>query len=123
MYLYTKTESDLIYAEALMNTNNAGAAADIIKVTRVGRGEVEAVSATTAPDELTRALYYERFIECDFPYPATAFFDRRRVPLDEFQLTTRSFRQLPVPFYELKTYGLESYTFGGEKDANPLYKF
>lgn len=123
MYLYTKTESDLIYAEALMNTNNAGAAADIINVTRVGRGELEAVSATTAPDELTRALYYERFIECDFPYPATAFFDRRRVPLDEFQLTTRSFRQLPVPFYELKTYGLESYTFGGEKDANPLYKF
>lgn len=123
MYLYTKAESDLLLAEALLNTGNPGDAANIVNVTRVGRGELEPVSAATPTNELIRALYYERFVECDFPYPATAFFDRRRVPLDEFQITTRSFRQLPVPFYELKTYGLESYTFGGEKDANPLYKF
>lgn len=123
MYFYTKVESDLIYAEALLNTSNASDAADIINETRVGRGELEPVSAATPSDELTRSLYYERFVECNFVYPATAFYDRRRVPLDEFQLTTRSFRQLPVPFIELKAYGLESYTFGGEKDANPLYKF
>ena len=123
MYLYTKTESDLLYAEALTNTGAKGDAANLINVTRVGRGELEAVSAATPDEELTRALYYERFVECDFIYPATSFFDRRRVPLDEFQLTTRSFRQLPVPLIELKAFGLEGYTFGGEQDANPLYKF
>ena len=120
MYLFTKTESDLLYAEALLNTNGAAAAADIINVTRVGRG---GLPAATAADDLTRALYYERFVECDFVYPATSLFDRRRTPIDEFQITTRSFRQLPVPVIELKAFGLETYTFGGEQDANPNYKF
>lgn len=120
MYLFTKTESDLLYAEALLNTNGAVDAADIINVTRVGRG---GLPAATVADDLTRALYYERFVECDFVYPATSLFDRRRTPIDEFQITTRSFRQLPVPVIELKAFGLETYTFGGEQDANPNYKF
>lgn len=122
-YLYTKTESELIYAEALLNTCRSGDAVTLINVTRQGRGRLNDLTAASTKDEVTRALYYERFVECDFPYPATSFYDRRRTPVDEFQLTTRSFRQLPVPCYELNTYGVENYTFGGEMDANSNYKF
>lgn len=122
-YLFTKTESDLIYAEALLNTGNIAEAANIINYTREGRGGLHDITAASSKDDAMRALYYERFVECGFPYPATPFYDRRRTPIDEFQLTSRSFRQLPVPYYELKTYGLESYTFGGEADANPKYIF
>ncbi len=122
-FLFTKVESDLIYAEALLNTGKTNEAVTLINVTREGRGHLKDITPASAAEEIIKALYYERFIECGFPYPATSFYDRRRTPVDEYQLTTRSFRQLPVPCYELKTYGLESYTFGGEKDANSKYKF
>ena len=123
LFLYTKSESDLLYAEALVNTSSAADAANIINETRVGRGELAPVSAATPKEDLLEALYYERFVECGFVNPLTPFYDRRRTPIDEFQLATRSFRELPVPYYELKTYGLESYTFGGAKDEYPQYKF
>lgn len=122
-YLFPKTESDFIYAKALLNTGATSKAISIINNTRVNRGNLPEITSSSSANEINHALYYERFIECGFPYPATSFYDRRRTPVDEFQLTTRSFRQLPIPYYELKTYGLESYTFGGEKDANSQYKF
>lgn len=122
-YLFTLAECELIYAEALVNTGNVGDASAIINKTRVGRGNLPAMASSSTKDDMMKALYYERFIESDFPYPATPFYDRRRTPVDEFQLSTRSWRQLPVPCYELNYYGVEVYTFGGEKDANPKYKF
>ncbi len=123
MYLYTLAESDLLYAEALVNTNDIANAVTLINKTRVNNGELTALTASDSKDDVLRALYYERFIESDFPNPVTPFYDRRRTPLDEFQLATRSFRQLPVPYYDLKNFGLESYTFGGAKDENSKYKF
>lgn len=122
-YLYSKTESDLIYAEALLNTDGVISAVPLVNLTRVNRGHLTDITAASTKENVLRAIYYERFVECGFAYPATPFYDRRRTPIDDFQLTTRSFRQLPVPYIELKFYGLESYTFGGEKDAYPQYKF
>lgn len=121
VYLFTKSECDLLLAEAKYNTGDKNGAATLVNITRVGRGQLPAATAGDA--DLLRKIYYERFIESDFPCPVTAFYDRRRTPIDEFQITTRSFRQYPVPKVELDNFGLETYTFGGAADEYPEYQF
>lgn len=123
LYLFMKAESDLLKAEALLNTGQKGAAVPLVNITREGRGHMNDITASSSDAEVLEAIYYERFVECGFAYAGTTFYDRRRTPIDKFQLTTRSFRQLPVPIIELTFYGLDSYTFGGEPDRNDKYKF
>lgn len=120
-YLFAKEENDLLLAEAMLNTGDKAGAATIINKTRVTRGNLPAASAGDA--DLMRKLYYERFIETDLLLTVTGFYDRRRTPIDEFQMSTRSFRQFPVPKVELDNFGLETYTFGGAQDEYPEYKF
>lgn len=123
LYLFMKAESDLLKAEALLNTNQKGEAIPLINITREGRGQMHDITTSSTNAEVLEAIYYERFVECGFAYAGTTFYDRRRTPVNKFQLTTRSFRQLPVPIIELTFYGLDSYTFGGEPDRNDKYKF
>ena len=105
----------------MINTGDKAGAATLINKTRVGRGNLPAAAAGDA--DLMRKLYYERFIETDLLLTVTGFYDRRRTPIDEFQISTRSFRQFPVPKVELDAFGLETYTFGGAQDEYPEYKF
>lgn len=123
LYLFMKAESDLLKAEALLNTDKKEEAVPLINITRTGRGNMKDITASSTEAEVLEAIYYERFVECGFAYAGTSFYDRRRTPIDKFQLTTRSFRQLPIPVIELKFYNLDSYTFGGEPDKNDKYKF
>ena len=123
IYLFMKSESDLIRAEALAQTGKLSDAATIVNQTRVTNGGLTDITASSSKDAILRAIYYERFVECDFAYHITPFYDRRRTPIDEFQITTQSFRQLPVPKVELEFYDMEGYTFGGPRDAYPQYKF
>lgn len=123
LYLFMKAESDLLKAEALLNTNKKGEAVPLINITRQERGHLYDITATSGDADVLEAIYYEKFVECGYAYAGTSFYDRRRTPIDKFQLTTRSFRQLPIPIIELKFYDLESYTFGGEPDRNDKYKF
>lgn len=123
IYLFMESEADLLRAEALANTGGLSEAAALVNKTRVTNGGLHDITASSSKDEIIRAIYYERFVESDFAYHITPFYDRRRTPVDEFQITTHSFRQIPVPKVEIDFYGLDDYSFGGPDDANPKYKF
>lgn len=123
LYFFTKAESDLLYAEAALQTNETAKAVQLVNLTRVNRGHLNDITDTSTKDKIMEAIYYERFVECGYAYTATPFYDRRRTPIDKFQLTTRSFRQLPIPILELSFYDLESYSFGGEQERYEEYEF
>ncbi|MDD4453069.1 MAG: RagB/SusD family nutrient uptake outer membrane protein [Proteiniphilum sp.] len=123
LYFFTKAESDLLYAEAALQTSENSKAVELVNLTRVNRGKLNDINVTSTKDKILEAIYYERFVECGYAYTVTPFYDRRRTPIDKFQLTTRSFRQVPIPVLELKFYNIESYTFGGEQDRNDKYEF
>lgn len=121
--LFTKIESDLIYAEACANTSDLSKAADLVNLSRSVNGGLSDISAASSKDAIIRAIYYEMFVECCFTTGSTGWYNRRRTPVDEFQLTTMSYRELPVPKVELDFYGLDDYTFGGPRDAYKEYEF
>lgn len=123
LFLFMKAESDLLKAEALLNTNKKNEAVPLINITREGRGKLHDITTSSTDADVLEAIYYERFVECGYAYAGTPFYDRRRTPIDNFQLATRSFREWPIPVMELTFYDLDSYTFGGEPDRNDKYKF
>lgn len=123
LYFLTKAESDLLYAEAALHTGDISKAVELINNTRQKRGKLNDININSTREAILEAIFYERFVECGYAYTATPFYDRRRTPIDKFQLTTRSFRQLPIPVLELSFYGLETYTFGGELEAYDEYEF
>jgi hypothetical protein len=121
--LVSVDEMNLYRAEALLRTNRAAEAAELINRTRVANGELPAVTANGVPQSadcaprtiagacgsLLDALHYERMIELAGIDAARAFFDRRGFGT----LTEGTFVHLPVPARELETIGLPTYTFGG----------
>lgn len=123
LYFFTKAESDLLYAEAALQTSETSKAVQMVNLTRVNRGKLNDIDINSSKEEILEAIFYERFVECGYAYTVTPFYDRRRTPIDKFQLTTRSFRQLPIPILELSFYNIDSYTFGGEQDKNDQYNF
>lgn len=123
LYLFMKAESDLLKAEALLNVGRKSEAVSLINITREGRGHLHDITEISTDNDVLEAIYYERFVECGYAYAGTPFYDRRRTPIDKFQLATRSFRELPIPVMELTFWNLDSYTFGGEPDRNDKYEF
>lgn len=123
LYLFTKTESDLIYAEALANNGKLAEAAALVNLTHKNVGGMTDIDASSSKDKIIESVYYEMFVECCFASSATGWYNRRRTPVDKFQLTTRSYRELPVPKVEIDFYGLEDYTFGGPRDEYKEYQF
>jgi hypothetical protein len=104
-------ESDLIRAEALIRSGgNLQTAADLINITRVGRGNLTPVSAATGADGLLSAISYERDVEISTTSGTTLYW-RRAVTDQPIQAGTPC--QLPIPAKELETLGLPLYTFGG----------
>lgn len=104
-----KAENDLLIAEALVRTNgDLARAAELINNTRVGRGELEPVTAASGTAALLEAIDYERDVEL-LNTNGFALFHARH--FDRLQEGT--WRHLPIPAKELETLGLPVYTYGG----------
>lgn len=112
---FLKAENDLLIAEALVRTNgDLGRAATLINNTRVTRGGLAPVTATSGTTALLAAIDYERDVEL-LNTNGFALFHARHVEgaagLDRLQDGT--WLHLPIPAKELETLGLPIYTFGG----------
>ena len=98
-------ENDLLWAEGLIRTGAAGAAA-LINHTRVTRGGLP--PAADADANLLQELQYEQDVELLGSSPAV-FFNQRRI--DNLEPNTP--HEMPVPAKELNVLGLSLYTCGG----------
>jgi hypothetical protein len=108
----------------------------LINRTRVGRGNLSALSGGDSNTDLLAAIFYERDVELMDTGAGQGWFDRRRIdksltyngiPIGNtwsfrggsgLQLGTP--RHLPVPAKELETLGLPVYTYGGAP-PNPVF--
>lgn len=110
----TKAESDLIRAEALIRTGGSKAqAADIINVTRVGRGGLAPVNGGMSDAALIEAISYERLMEFPWDASVNGYFFRRITTHQKHQLHQGTFEHFPLPAAELEVLGIPVYTFGG----------
>lgn len=119
----TRTEMDLIKAEALIRLGRASEAVPLINKTRVANGQLPPVTVDGPPDEpgcvprklngqcgsLWDALRYEKGIENYGTNGVIAFLDARGWQT----LPENSILQLPVPGAELATLQRPLYTLGG----------
>jgi len=119
----TRTEMDLIKAEALIRLGRASEAVPLINKSRVANGQLPPVTVDGPPDEpgcvprkmngqcgsLWDALRYEKGIENYGTNGVIAFFDARGWQT----LPENTMLQLPVPGSELATLRRPLYTLGG----------
>jgi hypothetical protein len=110
-------ESDLIHAEALIRSSGSlQTAANLINITRVGRGNLPAATAADGAATLLSDISYERDVEITNTSATTLYW--RRAVTDQ-PLRPGTACQLPVPAKELETLAMPTYTFGGVgNDAN-----
>jgi hypothetical protein len=109
-------ESDLVRAEALIRSGGSLAtAADLINITRVGRGNLPPATAADGATTLLGYIDYERDVEL-LNTDGFTLFQRRHV--DGLQPGTP--HQLPIPAKELETLGMPIYTFGGVGNEQSL---
>lgn len=102
-------ENDLLWAEGLIRSGgNKATAAALINNTRVGRGNLTALTGGESDAELLAAVAYENDIELLAMGP-TYYFNRRRTD----RLAPMTPRHMPIPAKELSLLALELYTFGG----------
>ena len=107
-------ESDLLEAEALVRTGgDLSLAAQLVNYTRVGRGGLPPLTATSSTATFLQAITYELEVEC-VGTDGYGFFALRGMD----QLQDGTLRHLPVPATELQTDGLPVYTFGGVGKPN-----
>jgi hypothetical protein len=119
----TRSELDLLKAEALIRLNQATDAIPLINKTRIANGELPAVDINGPPDvagcvprrstgacgSLWDALKYEKRIEEAGVDGQVAMWDARGWGT----LATNSYVQFPIPGRELEIVRLPNYTFGG----------
>lgn len=126
MVTLSVAEMRLLRAEALARTGNNQGAADLINVTRVGKGKLPPVTAAGVPNDpatcvpqnadgscgsLMEALYWEKLLETWHIDSGNVFFDRRGWG----KLVSKTPLQWPIPAKELEVLQLPVYTFGGDK--------
>jgi hypothetical protein len=102
-------EMDLLRAESALRANDGGTAAGLINTTRVGRGQLAALTGAESSDDLWAALRYEKRVECYHTGPGGGYFDARGWGL----LVKDTPIHFPIPGSELETLQLTIYTFGG----------
>jgi hypothetical protein len=106
-----KAENDLLRAEALIRSGGSKAeAATLINNSRVGRGNLPALTGAEDNATLFAAIDYERQVELVSTNGLELM--RARQGLTD-RLQPGTFRHLPIPAKELETLGLPIYTFGG----------
>ncbi|MGH7688424.1 MAG: hypothetical protein ACREN3_02325 [Gemmatimonadaceae bacterium] len=102
-------ENDLLEAEALVRTGgDLTLAAQLVNNTRVNRGHLTPLTATSSTSTFLQAITYELEVECNGT-DGYGFFALRSMD----QLQAGTLRHLPVPASELQVDGLPVYTFGG----------
>ncbi|PYP08600.1 MAG: hypothetical protein DMD59_11725 [Gemmatimonadetes bacterium] len=125
--LYTPQMSDLLWAEGLLRSGgSAVTAAGLINNSRVGRGNLTALTGAEGLPALITALQYEQEIEF-MGQGVDPFFNRRRSgytaaasggrPQYQDGLVVNTPRQMPVPAKELTLLQRALYSFGGP--SNP----
>jgi len=119
----SRTEMDLLKAEALIRLGGAADAVDLINATRVANGELPPVTLDGPPDEascvpkkmdgscgsLWDALMYERNLENMGIEGTIMWWDARGLE----RLQEGTLLHFPVSGIELENLGLPLYTFGG----------
>ena len=111
---FTETENDLLLAEAILRSQgNQEVVVQLINQSRQGKGALPAVQLSDSPEQLMKAIYYERFVETLMTYPLLGYFDRRRTDVEGMGLREGTVRHLPVPYHELILHGEPIYSFGG----------
>jgi hypothetical protein len=119
----TRTEMDLLKAEALVRLNRTTEAIPLINKSRVANGELPAIDINGPPDKagcvprkiaggcgsLWDALRYEKRIEEAGVDGQVAFWDARGWNT----LAVNTFLQFPIPGRELEIQRLPNYTYGG----------
>jgi hypothetical protein len=119
----TRTEMDLLKAEAAIRLGRADEAVPLINKTRIANGKLPPVDLSGPPDRagcvprkttgacgsLWDALRYEKRIELAGVDGQVAFYDARGWNT----LAEKSFLELPIPGRELEIQRLPNYTFGG----------
>lgn len=121
MVFLSKSEVDLLRAEALIRTGGSKAtAATLINATRVTRGGLTALTGGESDAVLLEAILYERLVEFSWHGVANSMLYRRAFTpagntdaANLYFLEPGSARHLPVPAAELSIFGLPFYTFGG----------
>jgi starch-binding outer membrane protein, SusD/RagB family len=107
-------ENDLIQAEALVRTGgNLATAAALVNNTRVGRGGLTPLTASTSTATFLQAIVYELEVETNST-DGYAYFALRGN--DQVQPGTP--RELPVPALELQTDNVAVYSCGGAGSGN-----
>lgn len=108
--VFSKSENDLLKAEALMHQSALTDAADIINAgTRVTRGNLAAIGATAT--EIEDAIFHERNIELFCTGVGVEFFTMRKA--DKLQPGTPL--HLPIPGQQLDVNLMDYYTFGNNQ--------
>jgi hypothetical protein len=119
--IYSKSFNDLLWAEGLLRSNGSAVqAAQLINNSRVGRGNLPALTGGESSLDLLKALVYEQEVELFNTAPGP-YFNRRRytssaqVALPEAynRLWPDAPRQMPVPAKDLQLLRAEIYSFGG----------
>lgn len=106
-----KAENDLMQAEALVRTGgNKVTAATLINNTRVGRGNLPALTGAESDQDLLDAIKYEKVIEL---LNTTGGRELSEVRRWGGWLREGAFEQMPVNGGELTLLGVPIYTFGG----------
>ena len=107
---YSKSESDLYLAEALLHIGggDAAAAAAIVNAgTRTTRGQLPNVAAD--PEAVYTAIHYERMVEFAYTGMGISFFEMRKEDL----LQKGTLLHFPVPGKSLDAIPEPYYTYGG----------
>lgn len=103
-----KAENDLLRAEAIIRLTGPDATvAGLINNSRVGRGNLSALTGAEPEADMIEKLFYERDIELMLSGSAISFCDLRR----RDQMKTGSPIQIPIPGKELELLGQTIYTF------------
>ena len=114
---FYKNEIDLIKAEAYVHLNQLSMAINMVNTSsRVSRGNLPALSASSTKKEVLDAIFYERDLEFFVSGFGIDFYDMRRRDM----LQKGTMLHFPIPAKELNVMGLPIYTFGGEANADGI---
>jgi hypothetical protein len=132
MPVFRRADNELLIIEAQLRLGQRLQAIALLNQgTRSTRGALPPIPNTALPEEVERAIMYERAIELLGASPYTLWFDRRRIGprLTDHQvdalggLQTGAPAHLPVPANELAIHGLKPYSFGGPQDPEGIIGF
>ena len=114
---FSLAENDLIEAEAYAQLGDLSSAINIINSgSRISRGSLAPLAASSTKEEVLASIFYERDIELIMTGFGIAYFDMRRRDM----LQTGTPLHMPIPAKELMLILEPIYTYGGVENADGL---